>query len=171
MALRSPKTAMFLQRRRVHVLIGNLRHDQVEAFRAIRGDGHREPHVGGGFGVRAVLDQHLDDGGIAGRKRFEQRRRFGVGLGVRIGIGLVIEQEFHDRCGANSPCGNHQRRSQIVGLRVDVGAMVHQEPGLFEVPAPPTSAPLRSRHCACWGRRRVSEARPALPRPSTGRRT
>ena len=62
-----------LQRQRVMAFVGNLRRQQVQACCAFRRDGHREPHVLGGFGVRTVPQQQFHDCRVAGRKGFDQR--------------------------------------------------------------------------------------------------
>ncbi len=62
-----------LERAGVHPFVGNLRCQEIDAFRAFCCYGHREADLSDGFRVRSALDQQLDDPGIAGCDRFEQR--------------------------------------------------------------------------------------------------
>ncbi len=117
----------------VILLAETLGDQQRGAFRAPDGVSHFERHLPGVLYLRAVAEKQLHAGGIAGVGGFNQRRRFGGGMRVGIGIRAVIQKELDGGGIAGTARRDHQRRSHVAGARVDVGAVGDQETRFLQI--------------------------------------
>ena len=69
-----------------NALVGDLLKDAVDAAGAMRSDGHGEACFTCDFGVRAMIEEHGHDLGIAGGEGLDKRGGFIFGTVVGIGL-------------------------------------------------------------------------------------
>ena len=124
-----------LQRAR-EVALSRIRlENQVHAFRTVLRQRHGQRHAAGagGFEFGATAHQQLHAIGVGGQRRLNERRGFPGGIRGGIRFGAAIEQQLDQGDVARPARRNHQRRSRVIRLRVDIRAMSQQNAGLFDI--------------------------------------